>query len=96
MIPIKNANPGSIKAHPAVTATRPERTPFGTMEISGFLNFSQTNISEENPIETAASVVFRTIFATSSGSDRESIDPGLNPYHPNHRIKVPRAASGIE
>src|SRR5580704_9499383 len=45
-----------------------------------------------SPAAHAASVVFVETRPMPTKSIAESVEPGLKPYHPNHRIKPPEAA----
>src|SRR5580692_5803708 len=45
-----------------------------------------------SPAAHAASVVLVDTRPMPTKSIAESVEPGLNPYHPNHRIRPPDAA----
>lgn len=90
---------GLTTEHPAVIATSPPRAPFMAMdksyETSPVTRESMTeskNIAVTHPHAAARVVVTaqRAAVAAESGLAMAKADPGLNPYHPNHKMKVPR------
>src|SRR5580704_18336484 len=73
-------------------ATSPARNPFTVKLTSHFLlNAYAANI-DVMPAAQAARVVFAATRPIPIKSIADSVLPGLNPYHPNQRIKPPEAA----
>ena len=62
------------------------------MPRSHFFERGKTQNIATNPPAHAASVVLAATRPMPSKSSAESVDPGLNPYQPNHRITPPMAA----
>ena len=90
---------GWTTEHPAVMATSPPSAPFIAMvksyEISPETKASITlsnAIAETQPHAAARVVVTaqRAAVAADSGLAMANAEPGLNPYHPNQRMNVPR------
>merc|ERR550532_2876011 len=86
---------GFSTAHGAVTDTKAARTP---LQIEGTFQIPLVYRPKEAitiPPEAAARVVFTATFEASSIAPAAAkVDPQLNPYHPNHRIRVPIACIG--
>mmetsp|Transcript_25253 Transcript_25253/g.49684 ORF Transcript_25253/g.49684 Transcript_25253/m.49684 type:complete len:268 (-) Transcript_25253:525-1328(-) len=94
-IPHTTAPKALVVAHEAVTPTRPPRI---ALRISQKLYLFSLHLLHTK-ITTAAVqgeiVVFRNTAAATSHllSTIDSVLPQLKPYHPNHRMKVPRDAT---
>lgn len=86
-------SPGFTTAHGAVIDTNPPKTPLrieGTHQILATVYLSK--VATIIPPDAAANVVFTATFdANSIAPAAANVDPQLNPYHPNHKIKVPMA-----
>src|SRR5262245_27963188 len=81
-------------AHGAVMATRPASMPLQAIETSGFPNVrAQNTIADAEPA-TAARFVFTAIDEIRR-SVAPSVEPGLNPIHPNRRTNVPVTTNGM-
>src|SRR6476661_4443401 len=72
-------------------ATSPPRKPFTEMPRSHFFVLGYTRNTDRKPPAQAAIVVFAATRPMPSQSMADNVDPGLNPYQPNHRITPPRA-----
>merc|ERR1719336_822370 len=46
------------------------------------------------PVAAARVVVTATLLATPMRPDTARVEPQLNPYHPNHRMSVPKSWKG--
>ncbi len=93
MAPMMMALPGVTLAHRLVMATSPARAPLRLMPISGLPNLIQeANMARMQPA-AAARLVLTKIMAMSLLA--AVVEPGLNPNQPSHRMKTPRAASGM-
>lgn len=97
--PMTKAAQGSTVAQPAVIATKPVRHPFIAAVVSQvytpvFLSSTivEVNIPESAPAADPSVVLTAASDATSpEAADAIKMElPGLNPYHPNQRAKVPR------
>src|ERR1700739_4806179 len=87
-IPIITADVGPTNAHGAVIATSPASIPLQAIVMSGLPNSAyQMSIATADPA-TAARFVF-TATTEIRRSVAPSVDPGLNPIHPNSRMNVP-------
>ncbi len=92
--PIIIALMGDTNAHPAVIPTSPASAPFKVIEASGFLYLIQVKNMAASAAAAAERVVV-TVIVDIAGLVPERVLPGLNPYHPNHKINTPSAASGM-
>src|SRR3984893_6406469 len=72
-------------------ATRPPRNPLTNIPRSHFFERGYTKKTATNPAAQAARVVLAATRPMPCQSMAERVDPGLNPYHPNHRITPPMA-----
>src|SRR3954471_17549662 len=70
-------------------ATRPPRKPLTDMPRSHFFDLGYTKTTAINPAEQAASVVLAATRPMPTQSMADSVEPGLNPYQPNHRMTAP-------
>ena len=86
-------------AHPAVIPTSPPRAPFIHMVISyshSPVLILERNISvkraETDPAAAAMVVVTAARAQTAADALLEiaKVEPGLKPYHPTHKMKVPK------
>ncbi len=93
MPPMYTEDIGVTVAHGEVIATRPASTPLSVIAPSGFLNIAHAVSSDAMAPAAAARFVFTAIRAMSGLP--AVVLPGLNPNHPNHRMKTPRAAMGM-
>ena len=91
--PITKAPIVSTEAQPAVIATKPASDAFKHIPTSGFPSLIQVNIIHTTVAVAGAIVVFIKIDARLSVFVAAA---PLNPYHPNQRMKHPRAPSVIE
>ena len=73
-------------------ATRPPRNPFTDIPRSHVFVRGYTQNIATRPPAHAARVVFVATRPIPSKSIADSVEPGLNPYQPNHRITPPIAA----
>jgi len=82
----------SAASHPAVMPTRPARMPLHSAETDSCLSTNILIKKTVRPPAAADNVVFmHTIcIATWLAPVAPKADPPLNPYHPNHRIIVPK------
>ena len=78
----------STFAHPAVIATKPAREPFKHMDTSGLPYLTHVTIITVTVANAGANVVVAKICAILVTSAAAA---PLNPYHPNHKMKHPRA-----
>src|SRR5579862_6178837 len=72
-------------------ATKPPRNPLTDMPRSHFLERGYTNNTATIPPAQAASVVLAETRPMPCQSMADRVEPGLNPYQPNHRITPPIA-----
>ena len=72
-------------------ATRPAKEEFKHIETSGFPYLSQVKIIQVTVAIAGATVVVRKIEPSCS---TDVAAAPLNPYHPNQRMKQPRAPIG--
>jgi len=86
--------PGLTISAPAVIATSPASTPLSAMERSGFPPKIHDTMPVMSPPAAAARHVVTNTSDTLAGSAL-SIDPPLNPNHPNHSRKHPMVAMGM-
>mmetsp|Transcript_36817 Transcript_36817/g.80215 ORF Transcript_36817/g.80215 Transcript_36817/m.80215 type:complete len:202 (+) Transcript_36817:451-1056(+) len=95
--PISRAAAGSTTEQPAVMPTSPERTPLHAWDRSQVLDLPKFHMSDDTPPAAAEMVVVTAVRDTVSTAPlMASMEPGLNPYQPNHRIKVPSTTSVTE
>src|ERR1700744_2264833 len=73
-------------------ATNPARKPFTIAAVSHFFTMKYIMNSAAIPPVHAASVVFIATRPTPEQSMIDSVEQGLNPYQPNHKIKPPTTA----
>src|SRR5262245_32859472 len=86
--PMITADVALTNAQGAVMATRPASMPLQAIVISGLPNSQyQTRRADADPA-TAARFVF-TATSEMRRSVAPSVEPGLNPIHPNSRMNVP-------
>jgi len=78
-------------SHPAVMPTRPANNPLESEDTHSILSKSMMSKKTVRPPAAAESVVFMhtTWIAIELEPVAPRAEPPLNPYHPNHRIKVP-------
>merc|ERR1719317_386029 len=90
-------NSGAMTEHGAVIDTRPANTPLHARPMLQFPESILPKMEQVSPPLAAARVV---VTATSAAVDiapsTATVDPQLNPYHPNHKINVPKAIRGTE
>src|SRR5207344_949152 len=79
---------GPTNAHGAVMATRPASMPLHPIEMSGLPNMKYQRTIDVAAPATAARLVFIAITPIRR-SVAASVEPGLNPIHPNRRMNVP-------
>src|SRR5947209_12349376 len=72
-------------------ATRPPRKPFTDIPRSHFFDLGYTKTTATRPAEHAARVVLAATRPMPAKSMADSVEPGLKPYQPNHRMTPPRA-----
>src|SRR3990172_1212779 len=91
MPPMTTAAHGSTVAVPAVMPTSPPSTPLIVRPGSYRPVMSFEARTAVTPPEVAASVVVTATFAASAAPPpvSASVEPGLNPYHPNQRMNIP-------
>src|SRR2546430_7910730 len=92
--PIRTADGAVTKAHGAVIATRPASVPFAIIEGSGLPYLSHMYSIDVTPPAAPASIVFVAITPMRT-SEPASVEPALNPNHPNARMNVPINAMGM-
>src|SRR5580698_10610941 len=86
--PITTAEVGDTKAQGAVMATSPASIPLQAIVTSGLPNMKyQSSMATAEPA-TAARFVLMAI-TEMRRSVAPSVEPGLNPIHPNKRMNVP-------
>ena len=92
--PITIAAQGSTTAQGAVMATNPPSAPFSVRPMSKCGERPLDRKAQHTAPAPAARVVFTATFAASAANPpvRPSVEPGLNPYQPNQRMKTPSAA----
>ena len=92
-MPIIAEPSASTASHPAVTPTRPASEPFKHIETSGlpFLNHVYSIVVQ---VATAGAIVVVTKMDARELPSQAAAP--LKPYHPNQRMKQPRAPSVIE
>mmetsp|Transcript_2793 Transcript_2793/g.6691 ORF Transcript_2793/g.6691 Transcript_2793/m.6691 type:complete len:208 (-) Transcript_2793:801-1424(-) len=90
--PITQQAQGSETATPEQTATRPARMPLHSGGRSTCLYLRKHIRMAASPPPEAARVVPTATFSARSTKppERARVEPGLNPYQPNQRIRVPR------
>src|SRR4051812_19963407 len=88
MNPIRAAAHGATNAHPAVIATHPASIPLHDIEMSGLPHFAFVQIMADSAPKQEAVSVFTATTAIRR-SVAPSVEPGLNPIHPNNRMNVP-------
>ncbi len=77
-------------------ATSPAKAPFIIIERSGLPDIPQIVIMADIAPAAAAKFVLIATLAIKLPSPAPSVEPGLKPNQPNHRINTPRDARGIE
>ena len=89
--PTKHAAVVSSEAQPAVMPTRPPRMPLANEPRSYFFAFKLKRRKELKPPQAAERVVVTAQWPATSAlePDRAVVEPALNPYQPNQRMKVP-------
>mmetsp|Transcript_123334 Transcript_123334/g.349446 ORF Transcript_123334/g.349446 Transcript_123334/m.349446 type:complete len:213 (-) Transcript_123334:587-1225(-) len=98
--PMMTDSQGLTKAHPAVMETRPASTPLPKPPTSSFLG-SNANLRRAKTTSPATHGEIVVFTATSPAWCAEDavcmarVLPGLKPYHPNQRMKVPRTQNGM-
>lgn len=89
--PMTNDHAALAASHPAVIPTRPANNPLDNDDTFSTLSKPMININVTNPPAAADNVVF--MHTTWMTCELEPVapkaDPPLNPYHPNHSIRVP-------
>src|SRR3989344_1629751 len=93
--PIIIALSGLTFAVPAVIETKPASAPLSVIPMFGFELFNHVTAIAAVAPAAAASVVVTAIAAILAFVPA-SVDPALNPYHPNHKMKTPSVAKGSE
>ena len=91
MAPITTELPTLTKAHGAVMATRPARAPLMIIVRSGLPIMSHAARVAVNAA-VAAAVLVVTAMRAISAKEAAIVLPGLNPNHPNHRMRPPAVA----
>mmetsp|Transcript_5566 Transcript_5566/g.15761 ORF Transcript_5566/g.15761 Transcript_5566/m.15761 type:complete len:207 (-) Transcript_5566:404-1024(-) len=95
--PHRMAAQGSTTEHEAVMPTRPASAPLHTAMRSHTPTCMYLIISVVMPAAAADSVVVTAVRPTAtSAPSNSSMEPGLKPYQPNHRMKVPSTTRGAE
>merc|ERR1711939_1041935 len=94
------ASQGFTKAQPAVIATKPAKMPLQKPATSSFFGDRAwaRKMKTSKPATQGARVVFtatRPALYASSLVFMDKVLPGLNPYHPNQRQKVPKTQNGM-
>src|SRR3954469_17392278 len=73
-------------------ATRPPRKPLIDIPTSHFFERGYTKNTATSPAAQAARVVLAATRPMPTQSSADSVEPGLKPYQPNHRMTAPMAA----
>src|SRR2546429_9418896 len=92
--PINTADGAVTNAHGAVMATSPASVPFAIIEGSGLPYLSHMYSIEVTPPAAPASIVF-VAMTPMRRPEPASVEPALNPNHPNARLHVPIHAMGV-
>src|SRR3989337_3232374 len=90
--PMMTALPVLTEAQGAVIPTSPAKAPLRPIDKSVFLNLIQDITIAPMAPAAAANVVVTATWEIPPMAAK--VEPGLNPYQPNHRIKTPSVASG--
>merc|ERR1719502_2279497 len=100
MKPMMMVSQGFTKAQPAVMDTKPARMPLQKPPTSRSLGGTTNarNMKTTSPATHGDRVVFtatRPAVCASPLLFIDSVLPGLKPYHPNHKQKVPKTTKGM-
>jgi len=90
--PISSDHHELAASHPAVMPTSPASSPFESDDTHSMWSNAMIRMNTVSPPAAADRVVFMqtTWMATELLPVAPSADPPLKPYHPNHRIRVPK------
>ena len=91
---MSTADGAVTNAQGAVIATRPASAPFAIIEGSGLPYLLHMYSIAVTLPAAPASMVFVAI-TPMRRSDPASVEPGLKPNHPKHRMNVPASAMGM-
>src|SRR5262245_56236872 len=88
---MRTAAQGATNAHGAVIATSPASMPLHVIEMSGFPHCALVHaMAVTAPAHAESRVLTATIEMRRSVLPK--VEPGLNPIHPNKRMRVPMTA----